>query len=292
MKNTPPFPVKNVKNKTLRKILLPVSDYIRGLLPDLKRKLKYIEVYNPKEYMLVGLANSFFMGFITLGILLSLTLLGEINQTIITLSIVSPVAMFIITLFYWIGYPGVQANKRAEQVEKDLLFAIRDMSIQMESGVGFVEALETLSTGYGKLSEEFDYILKEINTGSSIEDSLEESITRNASHLYRSVMIRLLDGIKTGADIPDLLSAVIHNLDQDLQDKVKKYGQEVNTWITLYLVMGIVLPSMGLTIFIMLSSFSGISITWKFLVLIGSGIVFFHISALGLLNSRRPAIEV
>src|SRR3989338_8908041 len=145
---------------------------------------------SPEDYTILGLANSFFMGSAVFLIVFSLAIFAGKPLEFFGFSLFGAAVFTVLTLAYWMSFPQVRARKKAQLVERELLFALRDVSVEMDAGLSFVDSMELLTEGYGALSEEITEVLKEIRLGTPMEDALEASMHRNVSKLYKSAMLR------------------------------------------------------------------------------------------------------
>jgi len=292
MSNLPPFPIKNV-GSIGRKLLKPIAAPINENYSQLEIELNACDMdISSEDYVILGIENALFLSGVVLLLLMGLSVVAGKFLSFLIYSVGSGAAMLGTILLYWLFYPHVQADRKAQEVERELLFALRDLSIEINSGSSFKQALQIWTEGYGELSKEATTMIKQINTGIPIEDALYESLDRNTSDLYRATIMRIVNGLRSGTSIPALLDVVITNLNTKMENEVATYGSNINMWSTLYLVIGIVMPSMGLTVLILLSSFTGTSISETFIWLILFGLGIFHISAITILQSRRPSIEI
>jgi hypothetical protein len=60
----------------------------------------------------------------------------------------------------------------------------------------------------------------------------------------------------------------------------------------MYLMLTVILPTLGISFLIILSSFSGIQIPEAFFFLIWGVVVLFQIMFIGMIKSSRPSVEV
>ncbi len=290
--STPHLPLKHVW-PWFKKLFSTPAQLVVDSYTHLQLYLNAAEIrVEPEDYVLLGFENALFITVLIFAVLTGLGWIANQLADFIVFSTAAAGVMLFVTVMYWLFYPAVQARKKADAVEKDLLFALRDLSIELSAGTPVTDGLNTLTTGYGELSKEMELIVKQVNTGVPLDHALYNSLDRNVGELYQSAILRLVNGIRSGTSIPALLDVVIENLSTKLENAVTAYGENVNTWSTLYLVVGIVMPSMGFTVFVLLSAFTGTQITASLIYLAVFLLVFFHVSAIGLLQSRRPAIEV
>lgn len=290
--NLPPFPIRETY-PTAARLFKGAAQKITDLYPSLEYYLDASGIEEePQSYVVIGISNAFLLSLFLFFVLNSLSIFAGQFLQFFGFALLGSVFFFIFTLFYWTTYPRVQALKRAQLIDRELVFALRDVSVEMDAGISFVDSLELLTEGYGVLSEEMTQVVKDIRLGTPVEEALEASMQRNASDLYQNAVLRIVNGLRSGADVPTLLSVVIDSLTEEMKVQVKQYGSEMNLWATLYLIIGIVLPSMGLSLIVMLSTFTGLVLTPALIYTLAVLMVLFHGSAILFLRSRRPVIGI
>jgi flagellar protein FlaJ len=147
-----------------------------------------------------------------------------------------------------------------------------------------------VSTGYEKLSDEFMKIVKNINAGKSQIEALNEASERNPSLYFRRALWQIVNAIKAGSDIGNTLEVITNDLSDKQINEIKSYGQELNPWTMMYMIVAVIAPSLGVTFLIILSSFSGISIPELIFPAILLGLFLFQIFFIGFIKSKRPSI--
>ena len=74
--------------------------------------------------------------------------------------------IFILIGYTLIRYPKILAGKKAELIDKYLLFALKDLKLQVTSGITLYNGLVNVSkAGYGRASMEFEKVARAVNTG-------------------------------------------------------------------------------------------------------------------------------
>ncbi len=188
--------------------------------------------------------------------------------------------------------PNVQAKKRARRIEQELPNALRHLLIEVRSGIPLYQALVAVTEGYGAVSEEFKKIVKDINGGKSEVDAIEDSILVNPSLSYRRSFWQLLNAMKTGTDIGGPLGNIVDDIIKDQLISIKKYGQELNPWTLMYMMVGVIMPSLGITFMIILSSFTGSGVSPLVLGIILVGLIMFQLVFMNLIKTKRPTVRV
>ena len=135
-------------------------------------------------------------------------------------------------------------------------------------------------------------IVKDINAGKSQIESLNNASKRNPSLYFRRAMWQIVNALKAGSDIANTLEVITNDLSNDQLNQIKSYGQELNPWTMMYMIVGVIAPSLGVTFIIILSSFSGLQIPDILFPLIIFGLLMFQVFFIGFIKSKRPAIGV
>ncbi len=229
---------------------------------------------------------------IILGVLVGVTLFFVFIQltTLITSIFVSFLLGFVIfyTLFnIFINYPFHKSKKSAKNVEKNILFAARDMIISLRSGMPVYNAISSVSTGYGDTSKEFAKIVEHVELGTSLEQAIDLVVSKSKSKSFKRIMLQATTSIKSGADITTSLQSVIDQLSQERVIELRRYGQRLNALAMFYMLFGVILPSMGIAVMTILTTFISIfTINMMTLELVFVGIVILQIIFLELIKQR------
>jgi flagellar protein FlaJ len=206
---------------------------------------------------------------------------------IISLSISA--LIFFVIIQYLKKYPKLILRKRVANIERNLLYAIRHVYVQVKAGVSLFETFMSISTGsYGAISDEFRTVVNEVNAGKPIEKALEELTLKNPSVFFRRVIWQLSNGIKAGSDISVVMKSVIDNISAEQRIAIRKYGSKLNPLTLVYMMVAVIMPAMGITFMIVLSTFSGLSISETMFWMILAFLILFQFMFLGIIKSKRP----
>src|SRR3989344_1768387 len=103
-------------------------------------------------------------------------------------------------------------------------------------------------------------------------------------------MTVLVNGLKAGSDISTVMTALVETLTKEKENQVRRYGNSLKLLSLLYMMLGAIIPALGLTFLIILSTFPQISIKenvfWGLLIFIGIGQFMY----LGIIKSARPTL--
>jgi flagellar protein FlaJ len=278
--------------KSSSRIIYYVSEKLEKFFPDLERNLRTSGMDTDKyEYISSCLKKSIIFGIGSSAFFLILGIVTRVSTTI-SIGIFTFPVVAVSSLLTLIKVPKIRTKRKARKLDEDLQYALRDILIEVKSGVPFFSALKSSTSGYGEVSEEMSKIVKNIEGGKAPLDAIEDSIVRSPSERYRQSMWQLSSSIKSGTDIERGLESVVDSIVEEQKIDIKKYGEELNSLILVYLLIAVVGPSLGITAMIIMSSFTGIDIDRSFFYITIGLIVVVQTSFLNLIKSRRPKVKV
>lgn len=154
-----------------------------------------------------------------LSIIISAVLIQEANLL--------PVAFTIATLVLCLGYPYMKKEQIINSIEANFSDALKQMADTLKAGDTYESALrEVANSDYGRLSEEMEISLRRLEEGINIENSLKGFSQRVDSKLVKRTITIIVDSIKTGAS----LAEVLEDISEDVRDLHKlKEERKSNT---------------------------------------------------------------
>ncbi len=281
------------------RLLWPLARSIRGFgnfiasfFPFLRDDLTQAQVeIRPKEWVaaaVVASAANALLVALVFAVTLAVTKTPFATAVgVVALATLAVLAASFSTIMY---YPKIIASRRTRLIENELIPATRHLLVEIRSGVPLFHAMASVSDGYGEASREFKKIVKRIDAGVPEVDALVDATRENASLQFRKVLWQLSNSLKVGSDLGDALDAVVQELVRERVDTIRKYGQELSPWTMIYMMLAIIVPSLGITFSIIATSFLNMTVPS---VLLALGIVYlilFQLFYLNFLNSRRPAV--
>jgi pilus assembly protein TadC len=280
-----PFPIKKVIKEA--KIFEKAGNVIWRSFPSLKLNLYQAEIpLHPKVYAsIIALTTVFYFCVLTPVIFLVSVLARKID-IVLPLSVGSIFSIFV--FFYLLQYPKLVAIKRVKKLEKDLLNALEHILIEIKSGVPLFNAMIGVSEGYGEISEEFKMAVREMNAGVAEIKALERTSLRNPSLHFRRAIWQITNAMKAGSDISSALEAIVDGLIKEQIIAIKRYGQELSPYTLMYMLVAVIMPTLGITFLIILSSFSGLKIPDILFPLIILLLAIFQFFYMGVIKTKRP----
>jgi len=191
------------------------------------------------------------------------------------------------------SYPRIYNLKKTRDVERNLIPALQDMLVQLESGVPVFQIIANISiSNYGFVSYEFKKAVNEINSGISQIDALESLIKRNSSTYFKRILWQLSNGLRSGSDMSIVLKDIIDNLNKEQAIQIQSYGSKLNPLIMFYMLITVILPSLGITFLTIISSMLNLSsfLVEMMFVTVFVFVILMQIMFLGLIKTRRPSL--
>ncbi|MFH1239806.1 MAG: type II secretion system F family protein [Candidatus Diapherotrites archaeon] len=278
-------------------VIEKLSNPFLGLGAGLSKALPYLEMeliqakfdVDPKRYasvmIFLGIVYFiFFFGFIAL-------VLSRFTELYLLLAFtISAVLSFMIFMQISL-YPKMVVKKKIRDLERNLIFALRTMLIQIKSGVSLFDSMTTIANGdYGALSAEFKGAIDEINTGTIEEFALQKLATNNPSLYFRKAIWQIVNGMKAGADVSTVLTESVATMGREQKIAINTYGNQLKVFSLIYMMIGVIVPALGLTFLIVLGSFPqveiGENLFWALIGFVGVA-QFMYI---GMIKSKRPNI--
>lgn len=295
MKN---LPFSFVPFKLLKKIksrFYGLAHVFDNLFPEQELKLKQTGMDIGRiDYIALCFSSFFYNYAFFLAIIYVTTVIVNLEALFgLIISLISALAVAVLAFFVQLYYPTVKAGKKRRNIKKNLLFALRDMLVRLKSGVPVYEAMVGVSKeDFGIVSEEFKKTTMEIEKGKSQLKALEDMALRNPSKDFRRVIWQINNSIRSGADVADTISTMVRNLSREQLIEVRNYGNQLSPIAMMYMMVSVIMPTLGITFIIILSSFLGFKIPKMAFYGITVMIIMFQFVFYSLIKSRRPPVGV
>lgn len=244
------------------------TNFVRGLVrkhPELKTKLKKAgDVKTPFQFMHQTLIMTTFSS-----ILLFVIIYLILKNNIIFLAIGIIIAIILIPLIFrfWLGYVDVQIRKYARELDDDILFISEYFLVSIESGLPLGNSIKRLSRLKRAGGTFFKGVYNDFNTGKDLEQALGDASFYCPSEDLKILLKKLKDSLDIGIDLRLILNNFIIESSEKKVIEVKNYAKKLNPLIMIYLIMGVVVPSLGITFFILTATILEITPTFLRLIL-------------------------
>ncbi|MEI7961475.1 MAG: type II secretion system F family protein [archaeon] len=124
-----------------------------------------------------------------------------------------PVAFSMATFVLMLGYPYLKSESIIGSIEKNFSDALKQMADTLKAGDTYESALrEVADADYGRLSEEMQLALRRLEDGENLDNALQEFAERIDSKIIKRTITIILDSIKTGASLADILDDIAEDV--------------------------------------------------------------------------------
>jgi flagellar protein FlaJ len=207
-------------------------------------------------------------------------------------AIILTIGATMLSLVYMLLIPSVKMSRRAILIDMDLEYMLKDMQIQLSAGVPLFDTLVNVARGeYGECSRICEGIIQEVEQGKAMTDVLDDVGMWSPSEYFRKTLWQIVNALKSGSDVSQALDVISNDIRMEKENKIKEYGKELNLYGLIYLMLAVIIPSMGVTLLVILSSFMGkgiISESIFYLILLGLAV--FQFMFILFVRSKRPTI--
>ncbi len=262
-----------------------------GFFPMLKYDLRTLSNIEPEAYVAANFLSSLIISvfFSILILLVSKTTTSSAKvQTFIPIIFL---VIFFMIFFFNMMYPSIKTRTSAMKMDRDLSFALKDLLVQVESGIPLYEGMVNIANSdYGAVSPELSSVVKEISAGMPESLALQKMALRTKSDYFRKALWQLISSLESGASIGPALKTVIETLESYQRKSVRDYASSLNFIVLIYMLISAAIPSIGLVFLIVLSAFGGLSINEQIVGAVIVGSLLAQLVIIGYVNSSRPTI--
>ena len=274
----------------MREIIGRLVKRVSSFYPHLKRDIRIAHLkMDPQEFVFKNLkfALPFSLGLTVLFFFIA----DKAGIPLIFLPIFFIVAFALVFNFAFLKLKGTIV-RRQKEIDREVLFAGQYLLIKLYSGKPLLNALIDTTKSYGIASKYIKEIVDDIDTGSSIEQALENAMIYSPSEKFRKILFHVNNALRLGIDVTQPLNAVLEEITREQETEIKRYGKKLNTLVIFYMLAAIVIPSIGMTIFIILSSFINFSVTISHFLAVLFFIIIIEFLFISFFRSIRPTVNL
>ena len=269
---------------------LPIGALFLRFFPRLKKQLKIAHYKTtPLQFMNKAVGNGLKNGIALTA--LSFFLVSKAGKSLVLLA---PLFVFFFGFFVSLELLKVKAAiaKRRKEIDREVIFVGRYLLIKLYSGRPLLNALAETAKSRGVAATYVREIVHDINTGTSIETALKNAIEYSPSEKFAKILFYLNNALKIGVDVTKPLSSIIDELTVQEELEVKKYGKKLNTLVIFYMVAAVVLPSLGISLLMVMANFVNFTIGLRGLLIITMFVAILQFIFIALFRSIRPMVEL
>lgn len=265
-------------------------DRIASFFPALKRELRIAHLpYTPVQFVNKSIKVTVLYAF-----LFTIIFFFVLNKAKLPLLLLVPIFLVLFILFFEYSLITIKAKirKREREIDKEVLFIGRYMLVKLYSGRPLLNALIETANSKGIASKYVKEIVDDIDTGSTIEDALNNAMIYSPSEKLRKVLFHINNALQLGIDVTKPLESVLEEITKEEELEIKKYGKKLNTLVIFYMLAAVIMPSLGMAMFIVISSFINFPIELKGLLVFVFFIVVLQFIFITLFRSIRPTVNL
>ncbi|MGM5482021.1 MAG: type II secretion system F family protein [Nanobdellota archaeon] len=272
-----------------------ISKLLSHIYPSLKDDLRTSGLgIDEKSFSTLIFLNAFSWFFLSSVLLFSLIVAMD-ARSLSEASLYSGglgIFLFLVIFMVTVRYPKVSAGKDAEAIEGNLIFALKDLLLKVSAGTQLYDALVSIAnSNYGEVSVQFEKVAKQVQSGKPMDKALENMALTTSSEYMKRTVWQLVNVLKSGSNLKRALRIVISEQLQNHKEKIRGYAQELNLWSLIYMLFAVAIPTIGLTMMLILTTFSGFGMTQSTFIVFGVLCLFVQYVIIGLIQSRRPSIN-
>lgn len=244
---------------------------------------------SPDEFVKKTFFTSFYS---TTGLLFAfVAAFSKIKWLMITVCILFPM-VFVGLFLYFIKLPDVKIIKKRKEIDKEVVYAGRFLIVELSSGVLLYNAMVNVAKSYKEIGKTFREIIDSIDLGTPIEDAINTAIEYTPSSDFRRVLWQIINALRTGSDVSESLRSVVDQITREQVIEIKTYAKKLNPLAMFYMIIAVILPSLGITMLIVLSSFISMELNLASLIGIAVLLGLLQLMFFVVIKSSRPAVSV
>jgi len=152
--------------------------------------------------------------------------------------------------------PASLARSRAQDIESDLPIAIRTVGIQLNMHVPFENAIRNIASSNYRCSKEFRKVVKMIDGGATIPDTLRQMARRVESSIVKKMIIQLIRAYEEGLTGVDLKRQA-DELIATQRFKFKEFSARISFLSLMFIALSCIAPTMFLAYGVISSLYMG-----------------------------------
>ncbi|MFW5746477.1 MAG: type II secretion system F family protein [Nanoarchaeota archaeon] len=270
--------------------MVDLVNYVYNKNPHLKKQLLEAHMpIHPKAFLARSLKSSAMYSFL-LSVFAAFPL-HKADMPLILAAFAFPV-VFLFMFNMQMQIPKAAIKKRGKEMNNEVLFAGRYLLVKLSSGRPLFNALIDASQSYGIASKYFKEIVDDITFGTPIEDALENAVELSPSSGFKKILFQIHNALKTGTDVTRSLQTTIDEIESEQQIEIERYAKKLSSISMFYMLAAIVVPSLGLTMFVVITALLSIQLTSAVYIALALFIVMTQMFFMSVFKSIRPSVNL
>ncbi len=264
-------------------------DKIAKSFPSLKLNLAQAGMnITPEKFVKQNITLS---AYLSLAVIFTAGLfLFRINKKLLILLIFLLPIVYFLSFFFFMNVPAARGKKGVKEIDKEIVFAGRFLLVELSSGVPLFDAMTNVSRSYPAIGKYFQEIINRAEVGKPIDDAITEVMELTPSDNFRKLLWQIMNSLRTGADVSTALNSILEQISREQLLEMKNYGKKLNPMVMFYLMIAVIVPSLGVTMLSLLSSFIGLAVSFGTLLAIAVGTTLLQLVFLISIKQSRPGV--
>ncbi|MFW5746189.1 MAG: type II secretion system F family protein [Nanoarchaeota archaeon] len=271
-----------------------INSMILRFMPSIREAIRKSDVdLLPEDYITSGSLSYLLLATLFSAFIIWIALVSKRPQvTAIRMGLGAGLGIYFLLMLVLLRMPAIQARTKAEECDKYLLYALKDVVLQISSGRTLYETIRDIgNAGYSSVSEEFARTARKIESGVPLREALEGMANSTDSAYLRKASLQMINSLRAGADLRSTLDSIILELNEAQKSKIMNYARELNLWSLVYMMFAVAIPTIGSTMMVILSTFAGFGVSRQlFLMFIGICFVI-QFTLMNFVKARRPVVQ-
>ena len=282
------FSYQNIQ-RTSRKFR-GLGQFLSKVQPKLDETLSKLgSDFDGPSYAISSLLSAFFYGLIFF--LFSMFILIMRGMEDMSQAFVIGLSSWVMFFLLHMVYPTILMKKIAIKESKDLLFALREIMMDVNSGIPLFDSMQNVaSADYGYVSRDFEYVVKQIESGIAQREALRNLALKSDSEYMKRAIWQIVNALESGSSMGTTLPAIVQSLESNSYREIKNYSSNLNFLMLIYMLAAAVVPSLGITFLVLLSAFGDLGVTLETIAMLVGGSAMFQIIMIGYMTTTRPEI--
>jgi len=258
--------------------------------PHLKNDLAQAGIkISSKDYIKKAVISTIFVT-VTL-LIVGFLVLSKLEANLIFLLIIAPFILFFLFGMF-INAPKAKIKKKVNEIEREIVYAGRFLMIELSSGMPLYDAIINVTKSFKYVGKYFKDIIDKAEIGKPLDVAINEVIEASPSESFRKLLWQVMNALKTGSEISIALESVVEQISREQVIKINTYNKKLNTYVVMYLLLGIIVPSLGIAMGSLLSTFMGFSLNFGSLIGILFVIAFLQLMFLSVIHKSRAGVVI
>jgi len=266
-----------------------VGETLQKGFPHYEFVLKQTDLYiDCDEFFSIAFMNALIWGLLLSGVMTIVFNILKVGNPPVMGLIVG--AMLGVMVFVRIVFGlKVIINKKVKSIDSNLVFGLKMMLVEINASVSLFDSIVMVASyKLGEMSSVFKEIAKRLSAGEREQEVFRDVAAKNPSPFLKKTLWQLVSGLKVGSPIGKVIEESLNSLEREQKNEIIAYGSSLRVLTLLFLMLGVIIPAMGLAFLIVINSLPSMGINklapWA---LIG-GVALFELLLLGLIKSKRP----